>query len=76
MAGLSDNYPAMDSHSCFSIGIGGGCGPDCPVYLDGDCSEAGEMIPRLENMEQLAEYEELYGQVDFADAVAIANKEK
>lgn len=73
---LSDYYPAADSGTCFSNGMSGKCGPDCGVYLDGDCTEAQEMIPRLETLEQLAEYEELYGMVDLATTVAIASKEK
>jgi len=28
---------------CETIGINGGCGCDCPVYLEGDCTEPGEI---------------------------------
>lgn len=29
---------------CDSIGIGGGCGFDCDVFLCGECKIAGEMV--------------------------------
>jgi len=25
--------------TCFSVGMGGGCGVNCPVFLRGDCGE-------------------------------------
>ena len=31
-------------HSCHSVGINGGCGYDCPVFLRGDCDIEDEMI--------------------------------
>jgi len=30
------------SYSCHSIGINGGCGTECPVFLDGDCQNVDE----------------------------------
>ena len=30
---------AFMEKSCFDVGIGGGCGADCPVYQRGDCEE-------------------------------------
>jgi hypothetical protein len=36
----SGNYPVGTSE-CFNVGISGGCGKDCFVYLKGDCSEEG-----------------------------------
>jgi len=53
------NYPVGTSE-CFNVGIAGGCGPDCYVYLDGRCGEPQEMIPRLCNEEQKRHFE-LYG---------------
>ena len=44
------NYPVGTSE-CFNVGISGGCGPDCFVYLKGDCEEPQEMLPRLEKAE-------------------------
>ena len=28
--------------TCHSVGINGGCGYECPVYLEGDCEEPPE----------------------------------
>jgi len=28
--------------TCFSVGIGGGCGNDCPVKQAGDCEHGNE----------------------------------
>jgi len=53
------NYPVGTSE-CFNVGIAGGCGPDCFVYLKGECDEPGEMIPRLEGKE-IKRHRELYG---------------
>ncbi len=35
-----DDYDAF----CDSVGMGGGCGEDCPVFLRGDCSEQENAI--------------------------------
>lgn len=43
----SGNYPVGTS-GCFNVGISGGCGPDCFVYLNGECDEPQEMIERLD----------------------------
>lgn len=32
------NYPVGTSE-CFNVGIAGGCGPECFVYLKGECGE-------------------------------------
>jgi len=37
------NYP-VGTNECFSVGISGGCGTDCFVYLKGECDEEEEMI--------------------------------
>ncbi len=42
----SGNYPVGTSN-CFNVGISGGCGPTCFVYLGGDCEESGEVIECL-----------------------------
>lgn len=44
----SGNYPVGTS-GCFNVGISGGCGPDCFVYLKGKCDEPQEMIERLDD---------------------------
>ena len=38
MAFIDGNYPAGLS-GCFTVGINGGCGYECPVFLSGDCDE-------------------------------------
>jgi hypothetical protein len=47
------------NNECFNVGISGRCGPDCPVYLKGECDEPEEMIERLTD-EQLIMHRELY----------------
>lgn len=44
----SGNYPVGTS-DCFNVGISGGCGEDCFVYLERRCEVSYEMIPRLDN---------------------------
>lgn len=53
------NYPVGTSE-CFNVGISGGCGPDCFVYLNGKCEEPQEMLPRLDPDGQKV-HRELYG---------------
>lgn len=55
----SGNYP-VGTDACFNVGISGGCGPDCFVYLRGDCGEPGEMLEQLEPGELQMHYK-LYG---------------
>ena len=38
MAFIDGHYPVGMS-SCFVVGINGGCGYECPVFLNGDCDE-------------------------------------
>lgn len=40
------NYPVGTSE-CFNVGISGGCGPECYIYLEGRCEVPSEMLPRL-----------------------------
>lgn len=56
---MSGNYPVGTS-DCFNVGISGGCGPECFVYLEGKCKEHIEMISRLDS-EQMETYKSLYG---------------
>lgn len=53
------NYPVGTSE-CFSVGISGGCGPDCFVYRKGECGEPQEMLPGLDS-DGLKLHAELYG---------------
>jgi len=55
----SGNYPVGTSE-CFNVVISGGCGPDCFVYLKGECDEPEEMVERLEPGE-LELHQSLYG---------------
>lgn len=54
------NYPVGTSE-CFNVGISGGCGPECFVYLKGKCDEPQEMIDRMEDEEELKRHADLYG---------------
>ena len=49
----SGNYP-VGTPACFNVGISGGCGPTCFVYLEGNCGEPDEMLPRIDADELLA----------------------
>jgi hypothetical protein len=53
------DYP-VGTDGCFNVGISGGCGPECFVYLHGDCTEPDEMIGRLSSNE-LSRHANLYG---------------
>ena len=55
----SGNYPVGTSE-CFNVGISGGCGPDCFVYLKGECDEPQEMIASLD-AEGIRRHQALYG---------------
>lgn len=55
----SGNYPVGTSE-CFNVGISGGCGKDCFVYLKGECSEPGEMIEQLTGSEEVYRHHDLY----------------
>lgn len=39
---------------CFDIGIWGGCGVNCPAFMDGECSEPQE-IPKQEIIDEHGE---------------------
>ena len=50
-------------NDCDRIGIGGGCGFDCPVFLEGCCEIADEMIEGASD-EDRELYFEIYGELD------------
>jgi hypothetical protein len=41
----NDNDPLLPKGRgrCFDIGSGGGCGVECPAFLDGECPEPQEL---------------------------------
>jgi len=45
MPGSDDSFGYDDSwQTCHTVGISGGCGYDCPVFLRGDCDIQEEII--------------------------------
>ena len=60
MANIDGHYPAGMS-GCEVVGINGGCGFRCPVFLGGDCKEPGEDLTEELVMEsdELDEQEKL-----------------
>ena len=40
---MDDRLPVSRS-DCFDVGMWGGCGLECPVFLRGDCGEPQELI--------------------------------
>ncbi len=52
------NYP-VGTDECFNVGISGGCGLECFVYLKGECEVPEEMVEGLSDAE-LKRHSELY----------------
>ncbi len=50
--------------TCFSVGMGGHCGFDCPVYQKGGCENHGDILPAIDesDLETLEEHFKLYPQ--------------
>jgi hypothetical protein len=42
MALIDGHYPASMS-DCETVGLSGGCGTDCPVFVRGECEVEGEV---------------------------------
>lgn len=40
---LDDRLPKSRG-DCFDVGIWGGCGYNCPIFLRGDCEESQELV--------------------------------
>lgn len=51
-------YPA-GTDGCFNVGISGGCGPDCFVYLRGECGEPDAMIDQF-TADEMERHRSLY----------------
>jgi len=60
MAQIDGHYPVGMS-GCYVVGLNGGCGFKCPVYLEGDCDEPQEFEGFFETKEQSELHRELYG---------------
>jgi len=61
MSDIDGGYPrGMDS--CFVVGINGGCGIECPVFLEGDCGEPQEFDTEflIEEMGEEGAHEAMY----------------
>lgn len=59
MSEIDGRYP-RGMADCNVVGINGGCGHTCPVYLEGRCGEPDEMIHRLDGDQEIALHHELY----------------
>ena len=59
MAQIDGHYPVGMS-GCYVVGLNGGCGLDCPVYLEGDCGEPQEFEGNFDTEEQEKLHAELY----------------
>lgn len=55
----SGNYPVGTSE-CFNVGISGGCGQKCFVYLKGECKEPSEILLELKTDEEKELHFKLY----------------
>jgi len=60
MANIDGGYPVGMS-GCEVVGINGGCGRDCPVYLEGECKEFGEMCDDMTD-DDIKRHIEIYGE--------------
>lgn len=49
------NYPVGTSE-CFNVGISGGCGTECFVYLKGKCGEPQEMLNGMSEEEKVIHF--------------------
>ena len=59
MAQIDGHYPVGMS-GCYVVGLNGGCGLDCPVYLEGDCGEPQEFEGHFDTDKQESLHRELY----------------
>jgi hypothetical protein len=48
---LDDRLPKGRS-DCFDVGMWGGCGIECPVFLRGDCGEPQELKDELNELDE------------------------
>jgi len=59
MAQIDGHYPVGMS-GCYVVGLNGGCGLDCPVYLEGDCGEPQEFEGHFDTEKQELLHKDLY----------------
>lgn len=57
----SDGHYPAGLKGCFTVGISGGCGTSCYVYLEGKCECPEEMVERLSTEEETETHLKLYG---------------
>jgi hypothetical protein len=67
---MDDDDGSSITHTCFSVGMSGRCGVECPVLKDGDCKnfqEIGvEAIIKFYDQEEAQEILDNYPQVEIA----------
>jgi len=53
-----DNRLPAGTSRCFNIGTWGGCGTECPAFLDGECEAIEDTLKELKEEDE-EEYERL-----------------
>ncbi|RLI36279.1 hypothetical protein DRO66_05920 [Candidatus Bathyarchaeota archaeon] len=56
MAKIDGGYPVGMS-GCYVVGLNGGCGLECPVFLEGECEEVGDLVGDLKERDDIDEDE-------------------
>lgn len=59
MAQIDGHYP-LGMSGCYVVGLNGGCGLDCPVYLEGDCGEPQEFEGTFATVDEEVFHADLY----------------
>lgn len=67
------HYP-VGLNGCFTVGISGGCSPNCWVFQKGDCEEPVEGFINMEDAELLALYDDGYYEEEIAEYLKSNNK--
>jgi len=49
-----------DTSTCHDVGINGGCGVECPVFLRGDCEYYAEAIPPFKRGDSISTFYDIY----------------
>lgn len=56
--GLKTDNVDYDASDCIKIGLSGGCGINCPLFLGGECEESGEILEHY--IEIFRQYDDFY----------------